>query len=122
MSSTLKEIENTEPQATSAERGNELLGRIIDAHGGMDRWNSYKKVEATIVSGGGLFSLKGAPQDSAPRRMAAWLHEERSSVTPYGAPNQRTMFTPDRIAIEKLDGAVVAERRARLKTRSRVTK
>ena len=30
---------------------------------------------------------------------------------PYGAPDQRTMFTPDRIAIEKLDGTVVAERR-----------
>jgi hypothetical protein len=91
---------------------NDLLVRILDAHGGMDRWNGYKKVEATIVSGGGLFPLKGAPQDSNPRHMMVWLHEERSSVTPYGAPDQRTMFTPDRIAIEKLNGAVVAERRA----------
>ncbi len=44
--------------------------------------------------------------------MTVWLHEERSSVMPYGAPDQRTMFTPERIAIEKLDGTVVAERRA----------
>jgi len=36
---------------------NELLGRILDAHGGMDRWQSYEKVEATIVSGGGLFPV-----------------------------------------------------------------
>jgi hypothetical protein len=36
------------------------------------------------------------------------LHEERSSVTPYGAADQRTMFMPDRIAIEKLDGTAVA--------------
>jgi len=91
---------------------NELLARIIDAHGGMDRWNRYKKVEATIVSGGGLFRLKGIPQDSTPRRMTVWLREERSSVFPFGAPDQRTMFTPERIAIEKLDGTVVAERQA----------
>jgi hypothetical protein len=91
---------------------NELLARILDAHGGMDRWNGFKKVEATIVSGGGLFALKGAPQDSTPRRMTVWLHEERSSVSPYGASDQRTMFTPDRIAIEKLDGTLVAERGA----------
>src|SRR6516165_5936440 len=91
---------------------NNLLTRIIDAHGGMDFWNRYKKVEATIVSGGGFFRLKGVPQDSAPRRMTVWLHEERSSLFPYGAPDQRTMFTPERIAIEKLDGTVVAERRA----------
>jgi hypothetical protein len=37
---------------------NELLARIIDAHGGIDRWNQYERVEATIVSGGGFFLLK----------------------------------------------------------------
>jgi hypothetical protein len=52
------------------------------------------------------------PQDSNPRRMTVCLHEERSSVFPYGAPDQRTMFTSDRIAIEKLDGTLVAERYA----------
>jgi hypothetical protein len=89
-----------------------LLASILDAHGGMERWNGYKRVEATIVSGGGFFPLKGVPQDPSPRRMTVWLHEERSSVFPYGAPDQRTMFTPERIAIEKLDGTVVAERYA----------
>ena len=91
---------------------NELLARMLDAHGGMDRWNRYEKIEAAIVSGGGFFALKGVGQDSNPRRMTVWLHEERSSVLPYGAPDQRTMFTPERIAIEKLDGALVAERYA----------
>jgi len=78
----------------------------------MKRWMAYEKVEATIVSGGGFFSLKGRPQDSTPRKMTAWLHEERSSITPYGASDQRAVFTPQRISIEKLDGKVVAERRA----------
>jgi hypothetical protein len=64
------------------------------------------------VSGGGFFALKGVPQDANPRRMTVWLQEERSSVSPYGAPDQRTMFTPERIAIEKLDGTMVAERYA----------
>ena len=91
---------------------NQLLANILDAHGGMERWEGYAKVDATIVSGGGFFPLKGVPQDPAPRSMTVWLHEERSSVFPYGAPDQRTTFTPDRISIEKLDGEIVAERRA----------
>lgn len=91
---------------------NELLAEILEAHGGLEQWNEYGRVEATIVSGGGLFPLKGVPQDSRSRRMTVWLHEERSSVFPYGAPDQRTMFTPERVAIEKLDGTLVAERRA----------
>jgi hypothetical protein len=91
---------------------NELLAKILNAHGGLERWRKYSKVEATIVSGGGLFPLKGVLQDANPRRMTVWLHQERSSVAPYGAADQRTVFTPDRIAIEKLDGTLVAARGA----------
>jgi hypothetical protein len=45
---------------------NELLARIVGGHGGMDRWNGYERVDATIVSGGGLFPLKGLIQDPNP--------------------------------------------------------
>jgi hypothetical protein len=89
-----------------------LLAEVIDAHVGMARWNAYTQVEASITSGGGFFALKGLVQDAAPRRMTVWLHEQRASVLPYGAPDQRTVFTSDRIAIEKVDGTVVAERLA----------
>ena len=50
---------------------NELLAGILDAHGGMDRWHTYQKVEATIVTGGGFFALKGVLQDPNPRRPGA---------------------------------------------------
>jgi len=32
---------------------NQLPAEILDAHGGMNRWNEYHKVQATMVSGGG---------------------------------------------------------------------
>jgi hypothetical protein len=89
-----------------------LLAEILEAHAGSDRWRRYGRVDATIVTAGGFFALKGVIQDSRPRRMTVWLHEQRSSVTPYGAADQRTMFTPARIAVERLDGTLVAERRA----------
>ena len=47
---------------------NKLLASILEAHGGLARWHAYERVEATIVSGGGLFALKGVPQ--APIRAA----------------------------------------------------
>src|SRR5689334_7411878 len=87
-----------------------LRADIVSAHDGLDRWTSFTKVEATIVSGGALWGMKGLVQDANPRRMSVWLHEEIASVTPYGAADQRTRFTPERVAIEKLDGKVVAER------------
>jgi hypothetical protein len=42
--------------------------------------------------------------------MTAALQHEWSSIRPFGDDDQRTDFTPDRVAIEKLDGSVVAER------------
>ena len=87
-----------------------LLNDIIKAHGGINRWNQFVKIEAEIVSGGKLFELKGLPQDSSPRQMNVWLHEQRASVYPFGAPDQKSDFSPRRVAIEKFDGKVVAER------------
>ena len=89
---------------------NDLLSEVLQAHGGLSHWSEWERVNASIVTGGGFFALKGQMQDANPRKMTVWLHEERSSVTPYGAHDQRTMFTPDRIAIEKLNGKIVAER------------
>lgn len=91
---------------------NQLLTDVLEAHGGRDRWSRYTTVEATIVSGGGFFPLKGVAQDSAPRRMTVWLHEERATLRPYGGTDQQSVFTPERITIEKLDGTIVAERSA----------
>jgi hypothetical protein len=88
----------------------QLLDQILAAHGGIDRWREYNTVECRIVSGGGFFALKGVLQDAEPRLMSVWLHRQRASLTPYGAPDQRSEFTPERVAVEKLDGTVLAER------------
>ena len=87
-----------------------LLNSVLDAHGGVDRWRRFTRVEATLVSGGLLFELKGMPQDPTPRRMTTALQRQWASVQPFGADDQRTDFTPGRIAIVKLGGRLVAER------------
>jgi hypothetical protein len=81
-----------------------LLGQVLEAHGGLERWRRYNKVEATIVTGGGLFPLKGVLQDRNPRpraprrqcrladgfidglRPASTKHWRRRTFTPTGSP------------------------------------
>jgi hypothetical protein len=89
---------------------NELLQRVLEAHGGLRRWKALTKAQATIVTGGAFWGMKGLIQDRAPRQMTVLLHEQRASLTPFGAEDQRTAFTADRIAIETTDGAIIAER------------
>jgi len=88
----------------------DLLTEVLDAHGGLDRWHRFSRVRASIVSGGQLWGIKGLDQDASPRQMTVALHQEWASVQPFGSPDQKTDFTPDRIAIETLDGRVVTER------------
>jgi hypothetical protein len=47
-----------------------LLEKVIEAHGGLPTWNRFDKVEATIISGGGFFSLKGFVADPDLRRVS----------------------------------------------------
>jgi hypothetical protein len=89
---------------------NELLARVLHAHGGLARWKALSKVRASIVTGGEFWGMKGLVQDRAPRLLTVSLHEERASVMPFGAADQRATFTPDRVAIEKTGGTLVAER------------
>ena len=89
---------------------NQLLADVIEVHGGLARWSSVSLGEATIVTGGSLWGLKGLVQDANPRRMTVSLHEERASVKPFGDPDWHTEFTPERIAIVRRDGSVVKER------------
>ncbi len=83
---------------------NDLLRNVLEAHGGLARWNTFSTLRVQIVTGGGLWALKGLTQDSAPRQMTVSLREEFASVTPFGQPNWRTSFRPERMAIETLDG------------------
>jgi hypothetical protein len=89
---------------------NELLSDIVRAHGGFSRWHALDRVEATIVTGGNLWAKKGLVQAANPCRMCVELHHQRASLTPFGDADCHTDFTPDRIAILRSDGQVVAER------------
>lgn len=89
-----------------------LFAEVLEAHGGLSRWNEFSRVEARIATGGRLWALKGQPQDDTPRLMSVALRTQWASVQPFGAPDQKTDFTPDRVAVEKLDGRVVADLRS----------
>jgi hypothetical protein len=88
---------------------NELLASVLEAHGGLERWRNFRKVEATLVSGGELLDRK-APQTPEPRQVTVSTHEQVTSMTPFGGPGRRSRYSPDRVAIETAEGQVLRER------------
>ena len=87
----------------------DLLETVIDAHGGLERWNQLDSVSARLRQGGVLWQLKGQPGVLDDVFVRASLHEERASHHPFGAPDRRSLFTPHRVAIETTAGDVLEE-------------
>jgi hypothetical protein len=85
----------------------DLLETVIEAHGGLERWGQLQTVSARLVQGGALWALKGQAGVLDDVHVTASLHEERVSHRPFGAPDRRSAFTPQRVAIETDSGDVV---------------
>ena len=85
----------------------DLLETVIEAHGGLERWTELDSVSARLVQGGALWPLKGQADVLDDVFVRASLHEERESHHPFGAPDRRSAFTPQRVAIETTAGDVV---------------
>jgi hypothetical protein len=85
----------------------DLLETVIEAHGGLERWTELDSVSARLVQGGALWALKGHAGVLDDVFVRASLHEERESHHPFGAPDRRSAFTPQRVAIETTAGEVI---------------
>jgi hypothetical protein len=85
----------------------ELLNTVIDAHGGLERWNQLDAVSARLIQSGAEWALKGQEGVLDDVYARASLHQERESHHPFGAPDRRSSFAPGRVAIETTGGDVV---------------
>src|SRR5271169_2963641 len=88
---------------------NELLNLALKAHGGLERWNEVKsiKMEASIT--GAIWYVKSKPDYLRNIVMTADAKTERV-VTDFPGRNKRSIFEPNRVVIEKLDGTVIQAR------------
>lgn len=88
----------------------ELLDLVLRAHGGVDRWRTFKQVTASFVSGGGLMPMKGINVPPTPLEGTATIHHESTVISPFGKADQRMVFTPERVVVETTSGSIVEER------------
>jgi hypothetical protein len=85
-----------------------LLDQVIDAYGGMGLWRSIDTLTARLSFGGLAFAsrFKRARFD---QQLKISTREPRVVFEDYPQPNQRGIFTPDRVSIET-GGKLIAQR------------
>jgi hypothetical protein len=85
---------------------NDLLAVALDAHGGLARWNTFSRLRAELSIDGAIWHVKKQPGLLKNKVVEIDTHAERLSITPFGTPKHRSVFVPDRLTVETLDGEV----------------
>jgi hypothetical protein len=86
------------------------LALAVSAHGGLERWNSFRTLEARMSVGGGIFAAKQNPGLQNNVTYKVFTHEERLTIDHFSAPDRRISFMPSRLTLEIMGGEVVEVR------------
>ena len=86
---------------------NDLLAFAVDAHGGLDRWNAFTRLQAEVSIGGAIWHLKQQPDLLQNTVLDIDTHAERLAIVPFVRPDLRSTFVPDRLALEDADGNAI---------------
>ena len=89
----------------------ELRDLVIDAHGGIERWNKVKTIDGDMSITGGLWTRKGWPMALKNVHVTAAAARQWISYRPFLGEGLRSSWTPDHTVIETLDGKPVKDRK-----------
>src|SRR6267143_6145689 len=96
-------------KSTSKAVEQDLAQFAIEAHGGLERWNRFSTVSAHLIQGGVFWGVKGKAGVLGDVTIKVDLRGERVSHWPFGSPERRSRFEPQRIALENVNGEVLDE-------------
>lgn len=87
----------------------DLLDSAIRTHGGLEAWRTVRAIDVRFNFSGAVLEKKGFPRHLQPT-VSVDVKERRSVFQRLGSdPDERWIFTADRVWIERRDGEVVEE-------------
>jgi hypothetical protein len=90
----------------------DLLARVLEAHGGLENWDRVTGLTAKLSLGGPFWELRGWPDVYAGQTVTLETQREHIAFTPFTAPDRTPVLDvdPERVSIQTSDGKVVEER------------
>jgi hypothetical protein len=88
----------------------DLLDLAISAHGGIDRWASLSRLTARVSVAGGLWPAKGKAGILEEVSVEVECHRQHVEYFPFGADGHRSVYEPNRVAVESSDNRVLESR------------
>jgi hypothetical protein len=79
---------------------NDLLAWAVDAHGGLQRWNEFRKLKAALSIDGAIWHLKRVPGLLQDKVVDMSTHEQRITIEPFDGREGRVGFENERMTFE----------------------
>jgi hypothetical protein len=89
----------------------ELRDLVIHAHGGMARWSQVKTIGGNMSITGLMWKRKGWPDVLKDVHVTAETKRQWISYDRFTDAGRRSIYQPDHVKIETLDGRVLKQRR-----------
>ena len=84
----------------------DLKTKIIDAHGGSERWKQFRQLRAHLKQGGALWGMKGQPGVLDDTWVTVSLEDEFASHEPFGAEGRYSAVEAENVCIFGGDGSI----------------
>lgn len=90
----------------------DLLSRVVGAHGGLERWSRVTGMTARMTIGGPFWESKGQPGIIGEETVELDTRREHIGFTPFVGADWTFEFSgdPEHVIVRDLEGAVVEER------------
>ncbi|WP_129779830.1 hypothetical protein [Peristeroidobacter soli] len=90
----------------------DLLELAIAAHGGWERWQLLRSINAHVSVGGTIWQLKGWPDAFAEARFEIDPHRQHTAYSRPGGDARHGVYEPDRTMLVSDDGKIIEQREA----------
>jgi|Tabmets5t2r1_1033131.scaffolds.fasta_scaffold67949_2 hypothetical protein len=89
-----------------------LLEEVLEANGGLERWEATRSITARVRSGGLLHRTRVPGNRFADYRVTVDVHEPRATLDPFPRDGERGVFDRGAVSIETSDGELLESRAA----------
>jgi len=87
----------------------DLRDLVLDAHGAA-QWRRFRSIEGDMSIGGGLWARKGWPEALKNVRVTVDIADQQLSYEPFTAEGLRSVYRPDLVAIDDVNGKRLKQR------------
>ena len=84
-----------------------LAQKISDAHGGLDKWQTFNRLTARLHQGGALWGIKGHEGTLSDVTVSVGLRSEWASHAPFGSATKLSHFEPANVEMATTAGDIV---------------